>query len=1656
VVSQAEGEELMLTKGHSVSGTARTATPGGTARAGFPTAAVAAFAMLLAAAGTCSAISQGDITLIGWNADTNDEVVILACTNILGGTQVFLRDDEWDGSTFPDINEGTLAWTVPTGGVSAGTVIVINSTPSASTGSVEESNSGFDTGTSGDQIWIYAGTNWNAGSFTFLLAFETASSTFGGNTNGTGLAAESVFAWGNKDNWRYERSVTNGTAAEIRAAIRTSGNWTNSDGTGDQSFIFGTAPFTITDVMAAESDIVRVDSEPEDIAYANYQESADLTAGNSPVVYQMLLRDGGADGLDNDLSPTILTNIAFSVLNPGFLRRAALYSGGVELQEVAVSGSPIAFDNITVVAADDSTTDLVLRVSFTTNVVDNQFIRFSNVVAVAACTGSVFAAAGGGGAVSSTNGNDNRIEVTADRLVFDFVDANVCLTNRFRASVRGADPNGNRDLDCSTTVFIWKVEGSGTLSGGDATALVGGTNSWTSLRITASGAFRISAADGSLMSATSGVMNAFIGLQDFEGTGEENWSYTATPGGGAIAASTDRAYSGSTCLRLTGTDHLNADPFVTFAGMDIEPFKDCALSIAFSASGVDSPDRLTLDVSYDGGVSWTGSGSTNLVKGYNDLDLAFGATTNGPGPLTVSANPWTVSLPSAATQVHVRVKFDEDSGGNQTDEHCYIDRLVLSGVYRDMNSTVDEPGSQVAATALPALADTVEEAVDVFRFTVRDIGATDGDPTSVTKVTLRPAGANTADWSDTIAGVLLNAGGEVNISTQTISDSAVVISVAAGALDIPDGDSRDVTCSVYFRTNGIMDGTALCVMIDADSHGFEAQNEGSRFAGTFVFDVVSAIHRIEVDATSLAFDSVAPPSGTGVGTPFRVRVSAIDVNGNTDTNASQVVELAASLGSGILYSPSGLSAALIRGTQMWESVSYNTNGIFRLTASAAGLASTSRDMRAGEAWINEFDYDTPGTSSDTNEWVEIVGPSGMRLHGLELAVIRSDGTTAGLYDLDGANWTFADETNGFGFFVVGIVQPSLGVADFKPSNWSVNELLNSDSVSIQLRRKAGAGNVHLVDYCGNNPETAEDQATTLADSNDAANTNTSLFLSMGTGTWFTAFTWTNTVRQATPGQINPGQCFAEFAGGRPAVRNDGASEITTAGARLSGTLLAGHPSPEFAIFWGPSDGGTSPAAWSNRLDFGAPWWGSFTTNLTLLDAGSAYHYRCFASNASGIAWATGTVHFTTLAAGTLPSAGLLHIDNIGVTRTSPLSSDADADGMSDAWERTYFGDESVSGGLESDDQDHDGWTDMEEFLAGTNPTNANSLLRIVTADIASPESDDIVIRVEGGNFNGQTDLGAAGDNVRRMVRILAADSATNAKSLRASVIDDLSGTNTWTDVGAVSGSRSRFYSVSVSYGGSSCTNVEEWAMHVQPRQAGGRYLVCVPVSLGSAAENNLDSTAGSQLARGLHAGEAGNADRIQYVTESGTWEEALLVTNAQGDVYWWANGSPADVTLFPGMPLWVIRGQNAASRTNTVFVGRSFAGSDAVDFTFSTNWGGWNAFGWCLPRPRQHRNQGEATPAGQLGFWGKGTGGTHPETASKKGDQIWVWEDNTWRHFYWMIDTHGGAGSEHNGRWWDSWRGTYADFALEPGCAYYYFHTTNWGAANFTWRPENP
>ena len=69
-------------------------------------------------------------------------------------------------------------------------------------------------------------------------------------------------------------------------------------------------------------------------------------------------------------------------------------------------------------------------------------------------------------------------------------------------------------------------------------------------------------------------------------------------------------------------------------------------------------------------------------------------------------------------------------------------------------------------------------------------------------------------------------------------------------------------------------------------------------------------------------------------------------------------------------------------------------------------------MAFGQLFINEIDYDNPGT--DTGEFVEIAGPAGA-YSGVTLEHYNGYGGTL-IWSLDLPDFTLADEATGYGFY----------------------------------------------------------------------------------------------------------------------------------------------------------------------------------------------------------------------------------------------------------------------------------------------------------------------------------------------------------------------------------------------------------------------------------------------------------------------------------------------------------------------------------------------------------------------------------------------------------------------------------------------------------------
>lgn len=198
------------------------------------------------------ALTIGSIAFVGFNADGNDNIAFVALTDINPGEVIIFEDNEWNGTSFVDTNEGAFSWTATTL-VSAGTIVRIDNigsgTITASTGiaatSVAGRVSNRGIAASDEVIYAYQGS---AASPTFITAIASGGFTLdNGLLTNTGLtvgvnAIDLSTIDNDADVATYNGSRTGQASfSDYRALINNATNWITQNGTGDQSND-GTAP----------------------------------------------------------------------------------------------------------------------------------------------------------------------------------------------------------------------------------------------------------------------------------------------------------------------------------------------------------------------------------------------------------------------------------------------------------------------------------------------------------------------------------------------------------------------------------------------------------------------------------------------------------------------------------------------------------------------------------------------------------------------------------------------------------------------------------------------------------------------------------------------------------------------------------------------------------------------------------------------------------------------------------------------------------------------------------------------------------------------------------------------------------------------------------------------------------------------------------------------------------------------------------------------------------------------------------------------------------------------------------------------------------------------------------------------------------------------
>lgn len=207
------------------------------------------FILIALASASQGALVAGDLSIVGFRADATDSIAFVVWTTVNAGESVHFTDAGYFSDGTLRDSEDVMSWTAPLGGISPGTVIVIDS-PNTGAASVNIGTVGgklSNLSASGDQIFAGAtafpaigdttspGSSYS-GNLLFGLDFggEIGWATGATNANTSALpsALDSLglnLGFADIDNGQYTGARSGLTMAQLKAAVVNPSNWTTSD-----------------------------------------------------------------------------------------------------------------------------------------------------------------------------------------------------------------------------------------------------------------------------------------------------------------------------------------------------------------------------------------------------------------------------------------------------------------------------------------------------------------------------------------------------------------------------------------------------------------------------------------------------------------------------------------------------------------------------------------------------------------------------------------------------------------------------------------------------------------------------------------------------------------------------------------------------------------------------------------------------------------------------------------------------------------------------------------------------------------------------------------------------------------------------------------------------------------------------------------------------------------------------------------------------------------------------------------------------------------------------------------------------------------------------------------------------------------------------------
>jgi len=235
-------------------------------------------------------------------------------------------------------------------------------------------------------------------------------------------------------------------------------------------------------------------------------------------------------------------------------------------------------------------------------------------------------------------------------------------------------------------------------------------------------------------------------------------------------------------------------------------------AVQADAAGNQSPyaEKVTVDssapnapvINASNGTSISGTGEVGATVTVKDSD----GNTIGTAVVDADGN-WSFTPETAVAHNVVLVATQTDASDNSSENS---ENVTVDGT--DSDATLTEGSIVTEPVKLPSTADTADEAVALFDFTLTDGGTGDGFTTDITQVVLHTSG--TADF--TKVTWKLN-GDDVSNVTGTYDSTANTLTFSGLSISIANGTNETYTVSGFFSDpTGLTENETYILSIDGD------------------------------------------------------------------------------------------------------------------------------------------------------------------------------------------------------------------------------------------------------------------------------------------------------------------------------------------------------------------------------------------------------------------------------------------------------------------------------------------------------------------------------------------------------------------------------------------------------------------------------------------------------------------------------------------------------------------------------------------------------------------------------------------------------------------------------------------------------------------------